>query len=132
MYIDKAIKKQKKQFKIFTLIMCFIFLALPIVLFLVGLNSNWFLVIYLVIIEFIILLAIFVKTNMEKLEFHCSNNKLTIIQGILNRTYKMLCDKVVLVHTEGSKEEMTIIFITTVKFRNKKIRPVGVELLKKH
>ncbi|WP_027632621.1 hypothetical protein [Clostridium hydrogeniformans] len=132
MYIDKAVKKQKKQFKNFVLTMCFIFLALPIVLFLVGLNNNWFLVVYLAITELVILLAVFVKTNIEKLEFHCSNNKLTINQGILNRSYKMLCDKVVLVHTEGTKEEMSIIFITTVKFRNKKIRPVGKDFLKRH
>ena len=132
MYIDKAIKKQKKQYKNFMLVMCFIFLMLPIILFLTGLNKNLFLDAYLILIEIIIMFSIFVRFNIEKLEFTCINNKLKIIQGVSKRTYILLCDKVDLVHTENSNEDIKIIIVISGRFRNKKIRPIGIEVLKKY
>lgn len=132
MYIDKAIKKQKKQYKNFMLVMCFIFLMLPIILFLTGLNKNLFLDAYLILIEIIIMFSIFVRFNIEKLEFTCINNKLKIIQGVSKRTYILLCDKVDLVHTENSNEDIKIIIVISGRFRNKKIRPIGIEVLKRY
>lgn len=132
MYIDKAIKKQKKQYKNFMLVMCFIFLMLPIILFLTGLNKNLFLDTYLIFIELIIMLSIFVRFNIEKLEFTCSNNKLKIIQGISKRTHILLCDKVDLVHTENFNEDIKIIIVISGRFRNKKIRPIGIDFLRKY
>lgn len=132
MYIDKAIKKQKKQYKNFMLIMCFIFLMLPIILFATGLNKNIFLFSYLLIIEAIVLLAIFIKFNMEKLKFNCVNNRLRIVQGVYKKTNIILCNKVELVHTEGKKEDIKIIIVICGKFRNQKTKPITEEFIKKY
>ncbi len=131
MDINKAIRKQKKSYKIFMLSMCFIFLILPLVLFIYG-NITFFLLSYLIFIEIMIILAMVGRKNWERLEFQCQNNRLKIKLGVFGKKYIVLCDKVVLVHTEKSREDIELILISSMKFRNKKFKPVSLDLFKKY
>lgn len=132
MNIDKAIRKQKKSYRMFMLSMGFIFLALPLLLFLTGMDEKLFLVAYMLIIELLVIMAMFIRTNFEKLEFQYSNNKLKILIGIIKKEYLIFCDKVALVHTENREDDFYIIIVTTVKFRNKRIRLIGKDFLKRY
>lgn len=132
MDINKAIRKQKKSYKRFMLSMSFIAILFPLILFLIGLNENLFFVIYLIVLEFLIALAMFSKVNHQKLSFESWTNKIKISVGLIRKKYLIFCDRVVLVHTEKDKEEMSIIIVTTLKVRNKKIRPVEEDFYKKY
>lgn len=132
MDINKAIRKQKKSYKIFVLSMCFIFFILPLALFLYG-DITWFLLSYLLFIEVMIVTALIARVIWEKLYFQCQNNKLKIKVGIFNSyNYIVLCHKVALVHTEKEKEDMEIVITTTVKGRNRRIRPIDIDFHKKY
>lgn len=132
MDINKAIRKQIKSYKRFLLSMGFIAILFPLVLFLIGLNTNLFLVTYLIILECLIVLAVFSKVNHQKLKFESGTNKLKISVGIIRRKYLIFCERVVLVHTEKSKEDMAIIIVTTLKVRNKRIRVVPKDFCEKY
>lgn len=112
--------------------MSFIAILFPLVLFLIGLNTNLFLVTYLIVLECLIVLAMFSKVNHQKLNFESGTNKLKISVGIIRRKYLIFCERVTLVHTEKSKEDMSIIIVTTLKVRNKKIRVVPEDFCKKY
>ncbi|WP_055669382.1 hypothetical protein [Desnuesiella massiliensis] len=131
MDINKAIRKQKKSYKIFMLSMSFIFLILPLALFITG-YTNLFFLSYLIFIEIMILISIVARINWEKLQFQCQNNKLKIKVGSFGKQYILFCDKIVLVHTEKKNEDMEIIIVTSLKFRNKKIKPVGLDFHKSY
>ena len=132
MNIDKAIRKQRKSYKIFMLTMSFIFLILPTVLFLTELHKNLFFLFYMVIIELLVAMSMFIRANQESLEFECINNKLKISVGLIRKNYIIFCDKIALVHTEDKEEDFSIIIVTTLKFRNKKIRLINKEFLKRY
>lgn len=132
MDINKAIRKQVKSYKRFMLSMGFIAILFPLILFLIGLNTNLFFVTYLIVLECLIVLAMFSKVNHQKLNFESGTNKLKISVGVIRKKYLIFCDRVVLVHTEKNKEDMAIIIITTLKVRNKKIRAVPQEFCKKY
>lgn len=132
MDINKAIRKQTKSYKRFMLSMGFIAILFPLILFLSGLNTNIFFVVYLVVLEFLILIAMFSKVNHQKLNFESGTNKLKISVGIIRRKYLIFCERVTLVHTEKNKEDMAIIIVTTLKVRNKKIRAVSEEFCKRY
>ena len=87
---------------------------------------------YLGIIEVLIIIACINKLNYHKLRFSCINNKLKFKSGLFSKESVVLCDKVVIVHTDKCKEEMDIILISTVRFRNKYLKPVSKAFLKKY
>ena len=66
------------------------------------------------------------------LEYSCSNNKLRFKNGLLSNESVILCDKVALVHTEKMEEDMDIIIVTTVNFKNKSLKPIGSIFLKRY
>ena len=59
-------------------------------------------------------------------------NKLNIKNGLFANNNLILCDKVILVHTEKMESDMEIIIISTMNFRNKNLRPVVKEKKKKY
>ena len=131
MKIDKAIKKEKGSNRVFFIIMTIIFIVLPLVAYLSQIK-HLFLWIYLAFVEILIIFAIIIKINQNKLKFILNNNKLKFKSGIFNKESIILCDKVVVVHTDKSKEDMDIILITINRFRNPYLRPITKGFMKKY
>ncbi|MGL5152565.1 MAG: hypothetical protein ACRC7N_18560 [Clostridium sp.] len=131
MDIHKALKWEKKLLKRFYLLMIIISIVLPIAMMLAGVNKLFY-VSYLMVIEFLIVIAILVKYNYHYLDYSCNNNKLRVKSGMFGRNYLILCDRVSLVHTEKIEDEMEIVIISNVNLRNKKARLVNKALLKKY
>ncbi len=131
MDIYKAIKMEKKSLKRFYKLMVVLAIILPLSVYLTQVKSLFYLV-YLIALELLIIFAIIVKLNYYELRYKCSNNKLHIKNGIFTSNGLILCDKVILVHTEGMEATMDIILITTMKVRNKGLRPITKGFLKKY
>ncbi|WP_139905696.1 hypothetical protein [Clostridium thermarum] len=133
MDINKAIRKQNRAYKRFMLAMCFIFFTLPVILNTTGIYNLFFLV-YLIIIEALIILAMFIRKDSESLSYQCANGKIKISEGLKKKKYNINCEKVVFVHAEKSegKGGIDIILLTTSKFRNKNIFLIDEEFLKKY
>ncbi|AAK80826.1 hypothetical protein BJV85_001012 [Clostridium acetobutylicum] len=131
MNLDKAIKKQNSYDSLFILFMCFIFCALPVVL----VHShvvNIFYIIYLVVIELLVILSILVRIKNNHLNHEYDGFKVKITDGIFKKNNNIVCEKVSLVHTEEDGKNMKIILITKFRFRNKYLRIVGKNFLKKY
>ncbi|MBN1076481.1 hypothetical protein [Clostridium botulinum] len=131
MDIYTAIKKEKSSLKRFIIFMLILAIILPAVLLITNL-LNVFYLIYLTLIEFLIVISILIKLNGYNVEYKCNNNRLMFKTGILATTSLILCDKVVLVHTDKSDYDMEIIIITSVSFKNSLLRPVTPNFLKRH
>lgn len=137
MNIDKAIRKQKKSYKRFLLSMCFIFFALPTALVL-SKTFYIFYIIYLVIVELLILVSIFIRISNESLSFKNDGYRLKILLGIKNKKIDIIAEKVLLVHVEDifSKEnqviDFKIILLTGSKFRSDRMRPISIDFLQRH
>lgn len=131
MYISKAIKRHKKYFKIFNFLMIFIAILLPLIVMFTEVKKIFFLS-YLGVIEILIVMALSYRVNMEKLEFNYSNNKLKYKFGILSKERFILCDKVQLVHTEKFRDDIEIILLTTMNFKNKSCKKVTESFLKRY
>ncbi|WP_411682533.1 hypothetical protein [Clostridium thailandense] len=137
MNIDKAIRKQKKSYKRFLLSMCFIFFILPLALFL-SKAFDVFYIIYLIIIEMLIFIAIFIRSDKEALKFKNDWFRLKIFLGINKKPIIINCEKIMLVHTEdivsreGDKNEFKIILLSTSKFRSERMIEVNLKFLKNH
>lgn len=131
MKINKAIKKEKKSNRLFFIVMIIIFIILPLVAYLSQIK-HLFLWVYLAFVEILIIFAIIIKINQNKLKFTLNNNKLKFKSGIFNKESIILCDKVVVVHTDKSKEDMDIILITINRFRNPYLKPITKGFMKKY
>ncbi len=131
MKILKALKRERKHKKYFFILMSTIFILLPLIAFLSQIKSV-FLWSYLGLIESLIIVECINKLNYYNLKFSCINSKLKFKSGLFSSESVILCDKVVIVHTDKFKEEMDIILISTVKFRNKYLKPISKAFLKKY
>lgn len=131
MDIYKAVKLERKSLKRFYKLMIILFIILPLSVYLTGVRKLFYLV-YLLIIELLIIAAVINKLNYYSLRYNCNTNKLHIKNGLFARDNLILCDKVVLVHTEKMESDMTIIIISTVNFRNRSLRPIVKGFLKKY
>ena len=131
MKILKALKRERKNKKYFFILMSTIFIFLPLIAFLSQIKSV-FLWSYLGIIESLIIVECINKLNYYNLKFSCVNSKLRFKSGLFSNESVILCGKVVIVHTDKFKEEMDIILISTIKFRNKYLKPVSKAFLKKY
>ncbi|EKQ50841.1 MULTISPECIES: hypothetical protein [unclassified Clostridium] len=131
MDIYKAIKKEKSHLKIFLISMVVIALFLPIILLITGLTTIFY-ISYVIFIEFLIVVAIIVKMNGYKVEYRYLNNRLIFKTGIFVKEYLIICDKVVLVHTNKSDYDLEIVLITNVKFKNRGLRLVDQNFLKRY
>lgn len=123
MDIFKAIKKEKKFLKKFYIVMALLGIILPLAVYLTGIKTPFYLL-FLLTIEILISAQIISKINLTKLKYSCSNNRFKCKLGLLSKESLIFCDKVVLIHTEKIEEDMEIIIITSVNFKNKKLKPV--------
>lgn len=131
MNIYKALKKEKTDKKRIYIVLLIIAVILPVAVFLTGLTTTFYLL-SLLFLEFLIFLTFISLMNSYKLKFSCSNNKLRVENGLLGKESLIFCDKVVLVHTEKMEEDMEIIIISSVSFRNRNLRPVVKGFLKRY
>lgn len=131
MDIYKAIKMEKKSLKRFYILMGALAIVLPLSVHLTQVKSLFYLV-YLILLELLIFLSIIVKLNYYELSYKCSNNKLHVKNGIFTKVGLILCDKVILVHTEKIEADLDIILITTMKVRNNGLKPVTKSFLNKY
>lgn len=131
MNIYKALKKEKKSIKRFYIIMLILFISLPLAVYLTGLTSFFYLS-YLAFIEFLIFVAVINKVNYTTIKYSCSNNRLKYKSGIFSKNNLILCDKVALVHTSKIEQDMEIIIVTSIKFRNKGLKLVTEGFLKRY
>lgn len=131
MNIEKALKREKKHIKRFYIIMIILELIMPLSVYLTGL-TTFFYISYLLFIELLIVAAIINKVNYTRLKFFCSNNRLKFRSGIFSKESLIFCDKVILVHTEKMEENMEIILITSVNFKNRGLKLIGKDFLKKY
>ena len=131
MNIYKALKKEKSDIKKMCIILVIIAVILPIAVFLTGLTTKFYLI-SLILLEILNVLSIISFINGYTLKFSCSNNKLKIKSGLFGNQGLIICDKVALVHTENMEESMEIIILTSMKVRNKGVRPVVNGFLKKY
>ena len=131
MNIYKAIKLERKHLKVFLVTMFLISIILPMALVLTDLTTLFYLS-YLAFIEILIVMAIIIKLNAYRVEYTCLNNRLTFKTGIFTRERLIICYKVALVHTNKSDYDLEIVLITNVVFRNKSLRPVDDNFLKRY
>jgi len=131
MDIYTAIKKEKSHLKIFLIIMVIIASFLPIILTITGL-TRMFYISYVIFIEFLIVIAIIIKMNSYKVEYRCLSNRLMFKTGIFAKEYLIICDKVVLVHTNKSDYDLEIIVITSIVFKNRGLRLIDKNFFKKY
>ena len=131
MNINKAIRKQKKTYKFFMLSMCFIFILLPIIL-IVSKITNMFFVIYLVCMELMIIVVTLLRVNEEYINFKLDGYKISIWCGMAKVKFIVICKNVALVHTRDNGRNLEIIIITKSKFRNKEVKSVDKDFLKKY
>ncbi|MGG7142203.1 hypothetical protein ACQPVP_01875 [Clostridium nigeriense] len=131
MKIHKALKKERRHKKHFFILMITLFIVLPLIAFLSEIKSL-FLWAYLGFIEILIIISCINKLNYQNLKFFCSNNKLRFKSGLFSKESVIICDKIAVVHTDKSKEEMDIILISTVRFRNQYLKPISKGFLKKY
>lgn len=131
MKINKALKKESNHKKQFFILMLILFTILPLVAFLSQIKAI-FLWVYLAIIECLIIIACITKLNYHRLKFTCSNNKLKFKSGLFFKESVIICDKVAVVHTDRTKEDMDIILITTIKFRNKYLKKITKGFIKRY
>ena len=131
MYIDKALKRQSKLKKLFYSTMIFLSILLPSMVYLAGIKSK-FIYIYLLILEVLIFLSILSKVDFYSLKFSCLNNKLKFKSGLFSKENILICDKIAIVHTNNTKEDIEIIIVTNMKFRNKTLKPISKSFLQRY
>lgn len=130
MDIDKVLKKQKKSYRRFMLSMGFIFLLLPIVLF-IAKQFNMFFIGYLCVVEVLIFILVLRRYNEEYLKFDVCEDKIciAILGGRIK--YKVSYNKVAIIHTIPQEKYFDILIVVKSKLRNKKMRVVTKKVLEK-
>lgn len=131
MDINKVLKKQRKSYIRFMLSMGFIFLLLPMVLWLTK-QINTFFLGYLAVNEVLILSLMIMRYNEEYLKSEIISDKIaiSILGGRVK--YKIAYSKVALVHTIPHDKNFDILIITKSNFRNKRMRVVTKKTLEKY
>lgn len=131
MKIDKALKRQKTYNKMFFIFMTFLAIFLPLLTYLSYVNSL-IIILFLIVIEFLIFIAVLVKINNCNINFMCMNNKLKIKNGPFSSYNLIQCDKVIIVHTNKSNDEMEIILVTNLKSKNKQSKPITKDFINRY
>lgn len=131
MNLNKVIRKQNAASNRFTFSMCLIFFALPVALILSH-QANILFVLYLVTIELLIILAVLARMNSELFYFKYDGYRIKVKDGLFKQMSSIVCEKVNLVHAEKEDKDIRIIIITKTKFRNKYLRSIGANFLKRY
>lgn len=129
MFIDKAIKKQEKAFGRFNVFMIFLFILFPVLV--LGLQvKNLYVYCYLVVLEIAIICCLVASKEKMTLRYICKNNFLKIKMSMFIKSIKIICDKIVLVHTEKKGDDIEIIVVTTAKVGKRAFKLIGKSVLK--
>lgn len=131
MSINKAIKKQRSAYMKSMIAMLFILIVLPFIWYLSD-QINIFFCIYLSIIELFILTAMLFRTKIESLTYEIDRYEIKIGIGFPKNYIKLLCDKVDIIHAEGYEKDMRVVLITKSITRNRFIRKVNANFLKRY
>lgn len=131
MKLEKIVKKEEKSQKRFLIFMSILFVLLPIILYLSGIKTL-FIISFLLLIELLIILCIIIKVNYYTLKFSYSNNKLKLKSGLFSKECLLICDKVVILHTVKSEEEIELIIVSKVNIRNRNLKPITKSFMKKY
>lgn len=131
MDIYKALKYEKKHLKRFYIVMIILEIIMPLAVYLTDLTTLFY-ISYLLFMELLIAITIINKINYTRLKFFYSNNRLKFRSGLFSKDSLIICDKVLLVHTENMEENMEIILITSVNFKNKGLKLIGKGFLKRY
>lgn len=131
MNIDKAIKKQEKAYRRFNIFMVCLFILFPVLVFGFKLK-NIYVYSYLIVLEIAIILCLIISKEKMTLKYTCKNNFLKIKISIFIKSIKILCDKIVLVHTEKKGDDIEIIVVTTTKVGKRAFKLIGKSVLKSY
>lgn len=131
MDIFKALKKEKKSIKRFYIYMIILAIFLPTTLWLTGITTKFY-IIYVLVLELLIILAVLKKRDYTKIDYMYKNNRLKFKSGLFSQTNTILCDTIFIVHTDGMEDYMKIILVSNTKLRNKRMRPISKGFLKKY
>ena len=131
MDIFKALKKEKKSIKRFYIYMIILAIFLPTTLWLTGIMTKFY-IIYVLVLELLIILAVLKKRDYTKIDYMYKNNRLKFKSGLFSQTNTILCDTIFIVHTDGIEDYMKIILVSNTKLRNKRMRPISKGFLKKY
>ena len=131
MDIFKALKKEKKSVKRFYIYMIILAIFLPMTLWLTGITTRFY-IIYVLVLELLIILAVLKKRDYTKIDYMYKNNRLKFKSGLFSQTNTILFDTIFIVHTDGIEDYMKIILVSNTKLRNKRMRPISKGFLKKY
>ncbi|MGL5414204.1 MAG: hypothetical protein ACRDAU_00915 [Clostridium sp.] len=131
MDINKALRVEKRRGERFYILMIALAILLPASLWLTGIKEGFFIA-YVIGMELLIGLAILKRVDRYKIEYEYKNNKLIFKCGVFGKKNLILCDQVAVVHTEGIEDDVKLIIISTIKFRNSRLKPVVDGLFKKY
>lgn len=131
MNIDKAIKKQEKAYRRFNIFMACLFILFPVLVFGFKLK-NIYVYSYLIVLEIAIILCLIISKEKMTLKYTCKNNFLKIKISIFIKSIKILCDKIVLVHTEKKGDDIEIIVVTTTRVGKRAFKLIGKSVLKSY
>lgn len=131
MFIDKALKKESKSRKIFYITMVSLGVFTPAIAYLSNIRSL-FVWVYVIVLEILILSAILRKLNRHRLTYTLSNDRLRIKCGLFTNECLLFCDKIAIVHIENKNNDIEIIIVTTIKIRNKMLKPITECFIKRY
>lgn len=131
MYIDKALKKQSTSYKRFNIVMIFMFILLPLVVFGLGMNKG-IVNSVLIVLEVAIIVCIVLMKDKISLNYTCENNTLRLKQGLFKSYRRISCDKIKLIHTENKNGDIDLVIVTTSRVGNRQLRLVGRSFLNKY
>lgn len=131
MKLNKEIKKENNNNKIFFVLMTFLLICLPFINYLFQRNSS-LLIIYLFLLEGLILFSIGSKINSIYMKYELRSNIIKIKDGLIKEDSLIYCDKVKLIDTINRGSNIEIIVISTYRFRNKYLKPIDFRFLKKY
>lgn len=131
MKLNKAIKKENSNNKIFFILMSFLLICLPFVYYLFQRSSS-VLIMFLLLLEGLILFSIANRINNSYIKYTLKNNNFIIKDGFLKREVSINCEKIKLIDTVNINSEIEIILISNSKFRNKYLQLIDFRFLNKH
>lgn len=129
MDINKAIKKQNSSYKKFVIGMGFVFVILPFCM-IISKQINVFFLAYLIVIQILILLSICIKKSSNTLKYDVDTLRLKVKAGFPGKELSLLCEKIDVIHAEGTGSNMKLVLISKSKMRNKMVRPIDADFLK--
>ncbi|WP_242851435.1 hypothetical protein [Clostridium sp. DMHC 10] len=107
------------------------FFSLPVAL-IISNQANILFILYLVVIELLITLAILARMNNDLFSFKYDGYRIKVKDGLFKSTSNIICDKVNLVHAEKADKDIRIIIITKSRFRNKYLKSIDANFMKRY